>query len=82
MDRETLEHALPPPNEVRDIVLDMMSVISPGADQLQVARSVMLAEQLIGLLQIALEDPVSIAVMGKMLTGVAGGQIVFLLPDC
>jgi hypothetical protein len=60
---------LPPIEEVRDIVLDMMPVIAPDADPETIQKSITLAENLVALFHLAKFAATTEAVLKIMLSG-------------
>lgn len=60
---------LPPIEEGRDIVLDMMPVISPDADPETIQKSIILAENLVALFHLAKFAVTTEAVLKIMLSG-------------
>ncbi|MFJ2990701.1 hypothetical protein ACIPF8_22790 [Collimonas sp. NPDC087041] len=60
---------LPPIEEVRDIVLDMMPVIAPDADPETVQKSIIFAENLVALFHLAKFAATTEAVLKIMLSG-------------
>jgi hypothetical protein len=60
---------LPPIEEIRDIVLDMMSVVAPSADPDTIQESIALAESLVTLFQLAMSTATTEAVLKSMLSG-------------
>lgn len=60
---------LPPIEEVRDIVLDMMPVIAPNADPETIQKSITLAENLVALFHLAKFAVTTEAVLKIMLSG-------------
>ena len=66
---------LPPLEEVRGIVLDMMPVIASDADQEAIADLVKFAEELILLLAHASDNPLREEVLKAILTGVVNNAV-------
>jgi hypothetical protein len=60
---------LPPTEEVRDIVLDMMPTVAPGAAPATLQKSIHLAESLVALFHIAVSTAATEAVLKTMLSG-------------
>lgn len=60
---------LPPIEEVRDIVLDMMPVIAPDADPETIQKSIIFAENLVVLFHLAKFAATTEAVLKIMLSG-------------
>lgn len=61
---------LPPVEEVRDIVLDMMPGVAPGADPDIIQKSIALAESLVALFRLAVSTAATAAVLKAMLSGI------------
>lgn len=60
---------LPPVEDVRDIVLDMMPVIAPDADPETIQKSIAFAENLVALFHLAKFAATTEAVLKIMLSG-------------
>ncbi|MEM4990887.1 hypothetical protein V8G57_26110 [Collimonas sp. H4R21] len=60
---------LPPIEEVRDIVLDMLPVIAPDADPETIQKSIIFAENLVALFHLAQFTVTTEAVLKIMLSG-------------
>lgn len=60
---------LPPIEEVRDIVLDMMPALAPGAAPDTLQKSIHLAESLVTLFHLAVSTAATEAVLKTMLSG-------------
>ncbi|WP_211475113.1 hypothetical protein [Collimonas humicola] len=61
---------LPPIEEVRDVVLDMMPVEAPAADPDTIQQSVALAENLVAVLHLAASTTTTEAILKRMLWGI------------
>lgn len=61
---------LPPIEEVRDVVLDMMPAEAPAADPDAIQQSVALAENLVALFHLAVSTTTTEAILKRMLSGI------------